>query len=38
MGQPEELRAGNRCCADRTELIATAQVSSIHARLTWIAT
>jgi hypothetical protein len=27
----------NRCCADRTELIATAQVGSIHAHLTWIA-
>jgi hypothetical protein len=32
VGQPEGVRLADRCCADRNELIATAQIGSIRAR------
>jgi hypothetical protein len=32
VGQPEGGELANRCCADRQELIVTAEVGSIRAR------
>jgi hypothetical protein len=32
VGQPQSCELANRCCADRAEVIATAQVGSIRVR------